>query len=358
MGWVRQVASRLHREERGQVFAFVAIIIVVLVATAGLAVDAGSWYQSQRQLQSAVDAATLAAVQDLPSTATAAATANSYLSQNLTENSGASFVNTTPCSIGSTLGAAPSCLITFTGLPSPCAANTCIQISATQTPQGIFSRILSSAFNTVTSGARATAMISTPNILANVAPLAVPYNASIECLPASSNYPNCFGSAAANWRTLSFSSTITSSGSAVLNLDCHQTSGPPNCSSTSSSQLNGWITNGDTNALPAGDWYGAVTGQQVGGVNQGLGALSKDQVLFFPVYDECSDSSKKTAAGCQSGNNAYHVLGWSAFAIDSFNWNGNNQTITGYFVTFVASGSIASGSGGTDFGVHTVHLIG
>jgi Flp pilus assembly protein TadG len=355
---VRAALGRLSQEEHGQILAFTALIIVVLLGFVGLVVDVGSWYRSQRQLQSVVDAAALAAAQDLPVTSTAAATANSYVKQNLTENTGASFADTTPCAVGSALSSAPACSINFSGLPSPCTTGTCVQVDASQTPVGIFARVYGAVFNTVTTKATARAAIGTPTLLGKVAPIAVPYNASIECVPASADYPNCFGSAAANWRTLNVSSSITSSGSAVLNLDCHQTSSPPSCNSTTAQQLGKWITHGDQNQLPAGDWYGAVTGQQVGGIgSQGLSQLSKDDVLFLPVYDSCSDSSKTPAAGCRQGNNAYHVLGFSAFAVDSFVWNGKTQTITGYFVTFIASGSIASGSGGEDFGVHVVNLV-
>ena len=54
------------RGESGQVFVFVAVILTALVGMAALVVDVGSWYQAQRKLQTAADAAALAGAQELP----------------------------------------------------------------------------------------------------------------------------------------------------------------------------------------------------------------------------------------------------------------------------------------------------
>lgn len=62
----------------------VAISMVAFLGLAALAIDVGSFYQQQRQAQSAVDAAALAGAQDLPaSPANATTHAQSYLNQNL-----------------------------------------------------------------------------------------------------------------------------------------------------------------------------------------------------------------------------------------------------------------------------------
>ena len=58
----------LHRsrDESGQAFVFVAAILTALVGMAALVVDVGSWYQADRRLQTAADAAALAGAQELP----------------------------------------------------------------------------------------------------------------------------------------------------------------------------------------------------------------------------------------------------------------------------------------------------
>ena len=45
----------------------VAIMMTIILGAAALAIDIGSFYQAQRQAQTAADAGALAAVQDLPS---------------------------------------------------------------------------------------------------------------------------------------------------------------------------------------------------------------------------------------------------------------------------------------------------
>ncbi len=66
------------RDESGQVLVLATIMMVVLIAVAGLAIDVGHAYLVQRQLQSATDAAALAGALDLPDSATAIQTATNY----------------------------------------------------------------------------------------------------------------------------------------------------------------------------------------------------------------------------------------------------------------------------------------
>jgi len=79
---VRRRASRLlsvvGRREEGQALALTAVALVVLIGFAGLAIDIGRLYVAQRQLQQAVDAAALAAGQNLPHANTAFTSAVYY----------------------------------------------------------------------------------------------------------------------------------------------------------------------------------------------------------------------------------------------------------------------------------------
>jgi hypothetical protein len=72
--------------ERGAVLVTVALCMVVLLAFCGLTVDIGQVYNERRSDQSAADAAALAAVQDLPDTSAAAATAVLVAEDNLGVN--------------------------------------------------------------------------------------------------------------------------------------------------------------------------------------------------------------------------------------------------------------------------------
>jgi Flp pilus assembly protein TadG len=63
---IRFLPSRLERDERGAVLAFVALVMVVLIGFSALAIDVGRLYVTRAQLQAAADAAALAAVRELP----------------------------------------------------------------------------------------------------------------------------------------------------------------------------------------------------------------------------------------------------------------------------------------------------
>lgn len=74
---------RCRQDERGAVLVIVAILMVVFMGLAALAIDVGSFYQAQRQAQSAADAGALAASQDLPNNPTGAMTdASAYALKN------------------------------------------------------------------------------------------------------------------------------------------------------------------------------------------------------------------------------------------------------------------------------------
>ena len=70
-------------DDRGAVLAIVAILMTVMMASAALAIDVGSFDQAQRQAQSAADAAALAAARGLPGTASSVTSiVQSYVAAN------------------------------------------------------------------------------------------------------------------------------------------------------------------------------------------------------------------------------------------------------------------------------------
>jgi Flp pilus assembly protein TadG len=68
--------------ERGQVLMFIALLLPVITAMAGMAVDIGSYAADRTQLQSAADAIALAAARELPDTSEAAAVASLWAEKN------------------------------------------------------------------------------------------------------------------------------------------------------------------------------------------------------------------------------------------------------------------------------------
>ena len=74
--------KRLIRSQRGQTMVMTVIFVTVLLGMAAVVVDVGSWFVDRRALQASVDAAALAAAQDLPDTGFAASTARAYAAKN------------------------------------------------------------------------------------------------------------------------------------------------------------------------------------------------------------------------------------------------------------------------------------
>jgi Flp pilus assembly protein TadG len=310
---MRGVAS-----ERGSIVVFVVLFMAALLGMCAFAIDVGSWFTSQRHLQAAADAATLAAAQDLPDTSTASATATSYANANISGLNSWS--------------------------PTFPDAST-IDIRVSKTVAGVFSKVLS--IDTVTVHAHARAQVGTPGSLRNAAPVAV--KASAACTTSSSG---CFGVA----KTLTFDdSTTTSFGSnstfGLLDLSGSSSSSSACTGNVGQSDQSGWITSGFPGLLSVNRYYGATTGQRTALRN----ALNTEvgQVLLFPVFDSADLSWCGNVGG-------FHVIGWAAFVVDqtvaNSDWNPHVKTLHGHFTTYIAH-NVESTPGITGFGVKVISLV-
>lgn len=296
------LSTRL-RSDSGQAMLFVVVALLGLVGLVSLVVDGGSWFRTQRQVQTAADAAALAGAQNLPIDQTGArSTAISYAQQNF---SGI---------------AAPT--ITF-----PSAAE--IDVVAAKPVNGIILPALNA-----TARAHARAQVSAPSSLKNVAPIAV-YK-DYACIVTN---PTCFGQTV----VLGFDDDNpfdpTKSKFGLLDLDRDGSAG--------AGDMKNWLDNGYPDFLPINTIYPPANGEKNGIKSQLQSAADAHRVLLFPVYDTA------TAAG-------YHVIGWAAFVIDDIGkWAGQEHVLTGHFVTFLAT-DLAAGNPITDpsldFGVHVITL--
>ena len=307
------------RGDSGQAMVFIVFALMGLILMTGLVVDGGSWRRTQRQVQTAADAAALAGAQDLPIDATASSTAVVYAQRNF--------------------GGIAAPTITFPST-SPCVAHSCIDVVAAKPVSGIFLPAINA-----TARAHARAMVSVPSMMKDVAPVAV--KNTIACAVTN---PGCYGQTV----TLTFDeSQVSSSNIGLINLTCHSTVSTA-CGSSSGiggSTLKDWIENGYADALPANQWYGVKTGETIGPVKQGF----TDRVgtpLFFPVFDQTATSG--------GSDYFFHIIGWAAFVIDptGVTWTSQKRQLTGHFVTYTAT-DLAAGDpigGATDFGVHVITL--
>lgn len=308
--------------EDGQAIVLVVAILAVLIGFGALVIDGGRWFHANRRLQTAADAAALAGVQNLPADQTAAAAvANSYTQTNYA-------------------GAMPT--ISFPSTPSAtCNGTNCIRVVENASAAGTLAKIFGSVFNTVNVSAKAAAALTVPSMLKDVAPVAV--KNTIACTT-----PSCFGTS----KTVSFDeSNVASSTIGLINLTCHALSLPAcaNNNNVGAQDLKDWIVSGFPDALPAGQWYGVKTGQNVGPIKQGFDAKLGAR-LFFPVFDTTSSIGSVWY---------FHVIGWSAFVIDQVvSWSPSDKRLRGRFVTFTTS-ELPAGvpPSGTDFGVRIITLI-
>jgi Putative Flp pilus-assembly TadE/G-like len=313
------------RGDSGQVIVFVVAIITILIGMAALVIDGGSWLRAQRQLQTSADAAALAGVQNLPAdTSGAQSIAINYAQTNYT--------------------GIPAPTVTFPTTPSPCAPNGCIDVLAQTTAPGFLAKIYGSVFNNVTIRAHARAGLTIPDVMKNLAPVAV--KNTVAC--AATN-PGCFGQTV----HLTFDeSNVSSSTIGLINLTCHSTASTA-CGSSAGiggNQLKDWIETGYADSLPANQWYGVKTGETVGPIKQGF----NDRIgvpLFFPVFDQVANDGP---------NYFFHIIGWAAFVITSVDaWGPQGRQLSGHFVTYTTS-DLPAGlpiSGGLDFGVHVISLL-
>lgn len=305
------------RDDRGAVLIFTVAALGSLLAVSALVIDVGSWYSSQRHLQAAADAAALAGAQDLPDTSTATSTAESYANTNV------------------------SSLTSFT--PSFPDTGT-IDIRVSKSAPGRFAKLL--GVSSVTLHAHARAFVGVPGQMKNVAPVAISTTAT--CTTNS-----CFGTA----KTLNFNEgNLSSSKFGLISLSCQGTTSTQcSSSSTGSSDLTSWITNGYPNYLSVGKWFAAVSGQKIGPVRDALAQMgTAGTTLLFPVFDSADNTAY-----------AFHIIGWSAFVIDNggvLSWKNdapscqpNCKVISGHFTRFVAEG-IAGTPSTTNYGVRTIEL--
>src|ERR671931_2225838 len=140
---------QLRRCERGQALVLMVLLMVALLGLATLVVDVGSWFRSQRQLQSTADAAALAGAQALPNRpGNASWLAQEYAQKNASDLSSAEY------SIGSDL-----------------LANDRITVHVTRDAPGFFAKVFGIA--SVQVGATATAEAKMMAQARYVAPITV-----------------------------------------------------------------------------------------------------------------------------------------------------------------------------------------
>lgn len=298
------------RNESGQAVVLSVVWMVVLLGMAGLVIDVGSWYRSQRNLQSQADAAALAGAQELPAdTSTAGGLAQTYALKN-----------------GFTL---PPSGITITGTIVP---DDSITVKVDKAAPTFFAKVF--GVSTVPVRAEATARADLIGSAKYVAPIAV----NIHHPQLSGPNCPCFDTPT----TLPLGKTGAPGAFALIDLD--GTKGQ-----TGAIDIANWIQNGYQDYLDLGDYF-SNTGAKWNSKSIGDALDARiGSVLMFPVYD--------TLTG--NGVNAlYHVIAWVGFRVDSFTASGTSGSITGAFTEITWEGLPATAnSGQPNLGARVVSLI-
>jgi Flp pilus assembly protein TadG len=306
------------KEERGQAFVLMTVVLVMSLGMAALVLDVGNWFRDKRRLQGTVDAAALAGAQQLPDDPGGARSlAQSYADKNGGDVAGADIVVTTQVQ-----------------------PNDTISVKGVRDDAGIFSQLLGVTGAHITASAKA--RVGPPAQALHVAPMVV-----------SCNHPliqNCDNNNLPQFNvetTLKFDPMGAPGAFGMLELDGKQ-------GTVGSSDEAEWIVHGFNKYLGLGK-YNSDPGAKFSS-QEVQGALDDrmDTVLLFPVF--------RTLDG--TGSNAqYDIIGWIGFHLTSYKTEGNNATLTGYFTQYIAQGVLSGSSPGSNgvpsalFGVKSIQLI-
>ena len=299
------------RSERGQVFAVMAIMMTALIALGGFTVDVSTWFLGHRHQQAMVDASALAAASALPEDpATATALAQQYSLKNA--------------------GNSSSLSITYR---SRYFANDTVTVKGTRTLPAFLTRVLgkSSVDVTATAVARAEAV----GAAYGASPFGV-WNTDPQL-----GGPGCPCYGVPETLTLA---TVGPGGFKIINID-------GSSGGTSPATLADWIENGCDCTSSTSSWYwfwNSNPGAKYNSSNV-INAMRDriGDVLMFPVFDQVLG---------QGSNLEYRIIGFAAFRVTGFNFQGNNGKIMGH-IEKLSSNATGSNGGAGYFGVSAPTLV-
>jgi Flp pilus assembly protein TadG len=297
------------RNERGQVMAFAVIGLLAMLGMAAAVLDVGSWYRADRQLQTTVDAAALAAAQALPSDPDFARLelAPQYADKNGSRDD-----------------------LDTVSITKTVVANDTVTVTGSKSAPGFFSQVF--GIDSVTVGATATARVGALATARGSSPIAVHVShPDLQCDPAPcSEDPT----------ELDLSKIDGPGAFHLINLDGVNGGG--------TQTLADWIQYGYDGEMSQ-DFF-SETGNKLnsGPVRQALDAVI-GQELLFPVYDDHQGSGT---------NLEYNIIGWAGFVITGYDVSANKNLIFGHFTEVVWDGTFPTTPGGSNFGAWAVSLTG
>ena len=309
------------RSDRGQAAVLTVVFMVALLGAVAMVLDVGSWFRAQRSTQSAAAASALAAAHELPDSPGAA---SGLAAEYLGKNGG----GTTQVTFSSTV-----------------VANDTVAVKVTRQAPGVFSKLF--GINSVDVHAAAKARAGGLDAAKWVAPITVNVDhPDLNCGASHGRPVPCFGNPTqVELEHLHGPGSGNAAGSfALINLD------DTNTGSAGASTIGDWIVHGYDHYMELGN-YNSVPSAMFNDshVKDSMAQrLSNDPVLLFPIYDRIIGSGQGAK---------YHVIGWVAFHVTSYNANGNTGTVNGSFEKVIWEGVQSQNGDNLNYGTTTIELV-
>jgi Putative Flp pilus-assembly TadE/G-like len=303
---------RDFRSPRGQTLPVIVFCMFSLIGVAGAAIDVGSWYQNKRSLQSAADAAALAAASQIPNGwSTALSTGSAQYGKNGEPGDSVSYANTS--------------------LVSP---NDSVVVTATRQAPTYFAKIFGVGSVTITATARATvSSFTTVRSNQDIMPWGVMKGSYV----AGQSYD------------LYTDNSSSNNGALSLPYDSGSDCPIPNGANAYRNEIDGTL-----NACPVsvGEQLDLKPGQNAGPTRQGIDSRittwkSLDQIVQIGANGQATvvDSSSKQlvlipivedsngGTTWPNGSGWVRVVGFAWFVITGPpGYSNNGKTVTGVFV--------------------------
>jgi hypothetical protein len=310
------------RNQRGQATVLTVVFMTVLLGMVAMVLDVGSWLREQRDTQSDADAAALASAQALPDdVGRANALASEYLDKNV---------------------AGAGRQITFTSAHTP---NDTVTVRVDRDAPGIFSKLF--GINSVNVHATAKARAGGVQAAKWVAPIVVNIkHPDLNCGLANGKPVPCFGKPTQiDLEHLHKPGSGNAAGAfALINLEANNTG------NVGAETIGDWIATGYDQYMELGNYNSTPSAMWNDSHVKGAMAarLSGDPVLLFPIYDRLTGSG----SGAE-----YHVVGWVAFHVSSYDANGSTGKVNGKFVQVIWEGIQSQSGQNLNYGTTTIELV-
>jgi Flp pilus assembly protein TadG len=343
----------MHKRESGQAIVLVAVALIVIFAVAALAIDLGNLYTERREAQNAADAASMAGARQVilecnnGAGASEAAIRNQALQMVQANNPNATAQVFYIDLAGSRPYASEVGGVGF--VPCACGGNRAqgIEVVVTGQTQTFFANIIGR--ENLSAQARARASFNVVSVVSSgLYPftrrnLPLTYNdiVTLRILDDADTLPGNFGWLTWNGEnnTPNLCESLTPPGDCQIK---YYNPGTPD---------NGWTPDYADKQIAIGKWVQGATGNM--NANDVRGWLdwhiANHTAMAIPLYD--------TVVGEGSHSN-YRVGSFAAFELQSYDFGGQNKSMTGRFLRTVVPGDWAPPVAcGAEGGVYSVKLI-